>query len=58
MKVLVRGKKRNKVAKVMREYHAGMLHSGSKSGPIVTSPAQAKAIAMNEAGMSRKRRGH
>jgi hypothetical protein len=42
-----------KVAKVMREYKAGMLHSGSKKGPKVTSRKQAVAIAMSEAKMSR-----
>ena len=50
--------KQRKAAKVMREYHAGALHSGSKRGPMVKSAAQAKAIAMSEAGMSkRKKRG-
>lgn len=44
---------RSKVAKVMHEYAEGALHSGSKAGPVVTSPMQAKAIAMSEAGMSR-----
>ncbi len=38
-----------KAAKVMREYAHGTLHSGSKKGPVVTKPAQAKAIAMSEA---------
>lgn len=38
-----------KAAKVMREYSKGELHSGSKSGPVVKKPAQAKAIAMSEA---------
>jgi hypothetical protein len=38
-----------KVAKVMGEFKRGELHSGSKSGPEVTSPKQAKAIAMSEA---------
>jgi hypothetical protein len=46
--------KRAKVAKVMREYAAGKLHSGSKKGPKVKSPAQAKAIALSEAGLSRR----
>ncbi len=39
----------NKVAKVMREYKAGKLHSGSKKGPEVTNPKQAIAIALSEA---------
>lgn len=47
-----------KVGVVMREFYRGGLHSGSKQGPIVKSPAQAKAIAMSEAGLSNKdRRG-
>lgn len=41
-------KGQKKVACVMREYAAGDLHSGSKKGPVVTKPAQAKAIAMSE----------
>lgn len=43
-----------KVAKVMREFKKGKLHSGSKKGPKVKSRQQAIAIAMSEAGMSRK----
>lgn len=45
-----------KVAKVMREYKSGKLHSG-KGGPVVKNPRQALAIALSEAGMSKKRRG-
>lgn len=41
-----------KVAKVMREYKAGTLHSGKK-GPVVKSRRQAIAIAMSEAKMSK-----
>ena len=41
-----------KVAKVMREYKAGTLHSG-KGGPVVKSRRQAIAIAMSEAKMSK-----
>lgn len=33
---------------VMREFKAGKLHSGSKSGKLVKSKAQAKAIAVSE----------
>lgn len=47
--------KRAKAGKVMREFSKGELHSGSKHGPIVTDPAQAKAIAMSESGQSRQR---
>ena len=43
-----------KIGKVMREYKAGGLHSG-KGGPVVKNPAQALAIALSEAGMSKKR---
>lgn len=39
----------NKVKKVMREFKAGTLHSGSKKGPKVTSRKQAVAIALSEA---------
>ena len=48
-------KKPAKVAKVMREYKAGKLHSGSKKGPVVKSKKQAVAIALSEAGMSKKK---
>ena len=38
-----------KFGKVMREFKAGTLHSGSKKGPAVTNPKQAFAIAASEA---------
>lgn len=38
-----------KIHKVMSEYKAGTLHSGSKKGPEVKSRPQAVAIAMSEA---------
>jgi len=41
--------KGGKVAKVMREYKAGELHSGSKKGPVVKNRKQAIAIALSEA---------
>lgn len=44
-----------KVAKVMREYKAGTLHSG-KGGPVVKSRRQAIAIAMSEAKMSKPKK--
>jgi hypothetical protein len=47
-------KQEAKVGKVMGEYKAGELHSGSKSGPMVKSRKQAVAIAMSEAGKKRK----
>jgi len=42
-----------KVAKVMREYKSGGLHSG-KGGPVVKNPRQALAIALSEAGVKRR----
>lgn len=38
-----------KVKKVMHEFGASTLHSGSKKGPTVTNPKQAVAIALSEA---------
>ena len=46
-------KMQRKVAKVMREYKSGKLKSSS--GDKVTSQKQAVAIAMSEAGMSKKK---
>lgn len=50
------GKKPEKVQKVMHEFKVGTLRSGSKRGKKVTSRKQAIAIALSEAGMSRKKR--
>lgn len=47
--------KAKKVAKVMKEYKAGTLHSG-KGGPVVKSKKQAVAIAMSEAKMAKKKK--
>jgi hypothetical protein len=44
-----------KVGKVMGEFKAGELHSGSKKGPEVTSRKQALAIAMSEGRKAAKR---
>ena len=44
--------KQAKVAKVMREFKSGKLKSSS--GEAVKSPKQALAIALSQAGMSRK----
>jgi hypothetical protein len=45
-----------KVGQVMHEYKQGTLHSGSKKGPKVSSRKQAIAIALSEAGASKKGR--
>ena len=42
-------KSQKKIAKVMREFEEGKLHSGSKRGQIVGSRRQAVAIAISEA---------
>ena len=50
-------KKPAKVEKVMHEFKAGKLHSGSKKGPVVKNKKQAIAIALSEAKMSKKKMG-
>lgn len=42
-------KAEKKIGKVMHEWGAGELHSGSKKGPKVKSQKQAVAIAISEA---------
>jgi hypothetical protein len=49
--------KGGKVAKVMREYKEGKLHSGSQKGPVVKNPKQAMAIALSEARSMKKAKG-
>lgn len=36
-------------SQVMKKFRKGKLHSGSKRGPKVTNPKQAKAIQLSEA---------
>lgn len=48
-------KMQQKVGKVMGEFKAGELHSGSKEGPVVKNPKQAIAIGLSE---GRKARGY
>jgi len=50
-------KEQKKVGKVMHEFKAGDLHSGSKKGPVVKSRMQAIAIALSEAQKSVKKKG-
>jgi len=47
-------KQKNKVSKVMKEFKDGTLRSGNADGPKVTSRQQAIAIALSEAGVSKK----
>lgn len=42
-------KAEGKISKVMKEFGAGKLHSGSKKGPLVENPRQAIAIGISEA---------
>lgn len=45
----------SKEHRVMKEFKKGKLRSGSKEGPKVKSRKQAVAIALSEAGKSRKK---
>lgn len=46
----------DKVRKVMKEFKAGQLHSGSKNGPVVKNRKQAVAIALSEQEQAKKKR--
>ena len=49
--------KKERMADEMRKFKRGELHSGSKSGPTVTSREQAIAIGLSTSGQSKKDRG-
>lgn len=46
--------KNSKIKKVLREFKAKKLRSGSKKGPLVKSKDQALAIALSEARRNKK----
>ena len=46
--------KRKRVKDELHKFKEGTLHSGAKMGPKVTDRKQAVAIALSEAGLSRK----
>jgi hypothetical protein len=46
--------KQNRVEEELHKFKEGALHSGSKKGPRVTDRKQAIAIALSEAGLSKK----
>jgi hypothetical protein len=48
---------KKKVSKVMKEFKAGTLNSGSSRGPVVTNRKQAVAIALSQAKMTKKKMG-
>jgi hypothetical protein len=49
-------KAKNKVKKVLGEFKAGTLHSGSEKGPLIKNKRQAMAVAMSESGLSRRKK--
>lgn len=53
---MARSKGQAKISKVMHEWKAGTLHSGSKRGPKVRSRKQAVAIALASAKKSKSRK--
>ena len=48
-----KAEKQRVVKTEMHKFGQRDLHSGSKSGPVVTNPKQAVAISLNESGQSK-----
>ena len=46
--------KQKRIKDELHKFKEGMLHSGSRKGPTVTDRKQAIAIALSEAGLSKK----
>lgn len=51
--IKTKAQKQNVVKTEMTKFKGGDLHSGSKSGPVVTNPKQAIAISLSESGQSK-----
>jgi hypothetical protein len=49
-------KKRAVMKERMEAFKAGEMHSGKKTGPVVTNPRQALAISLNMSGQSKPKK--
>lgn len=52
----LKGTKKQQISEEMHKFKEGKLHSGSKTGPRVTNPKQAIAIALSEAHVPKKKK--